>query len=358
MTNNANRSELLEIKNPEVMSQLVTTYREGGLVPFLGSGMSMGVCASWSDMLIGLLDALELPELKKKVIKATANSQDTGILYRVADELIVHLESRPFEDWACIYRKSLRYKQKKCNVPDQTKELTNIFFPLVITTNYDDVYWMGMKQRWMEMKQQKKQPMPLPKVLGRDRQDCHEVLSSLDSGLEPLLWCIQGFFGGQLTKPECVVPNSQKREHLLRQVVLGHRQYQRAINDDHNFRRAFAEVYRRRSLLFLGSGISEPYLINLFSEIRHHYGSNRRPHFAFVKRDRNKEDDYRFMELRLGIVPILYDCHDELPNELKSLAHEIRGINRPVSKMKEINCQISRTNFNPIEVEIINEGCA
>ena len=332
------------------MSQLVTTYRDGDLVPFLGSGMSMGVCASWSDMLIGLLDPLELSELKKKVTKAIVNSQDSGILYRVADELIVHLEARPFKDWACIYRKSLRYKQKKCNVPpDQTKELTNIFFPLVITTNYDDVYWMGMKQ-------QNKQLMPPPKVLGRDRQDCHEVLSSLDSDLEPLLWCIQGFFGGQLTKPECVVPNSRKREQLLRQVVLGHRQYQRAINDDHNFRRAFAEVYRRRSLLFLGSGISEPYLINLFSEIRHHYGSNRRPHFAFVKRDGNKEDDYRFMELRLGIVPILYDCHDELPNVLKLLAHEIRGIHRPVSKMKGMNYQISRTKFNPIEVKITNKG--
>ena len=45
-----------------------------------------------------------------------------------------------------------------------------------------------------------------------------------------------------------------RAHELAGQVVAGHQQYQNAINAHAHFRRAFAEVFRRRSLLFLGSG--------------------------------------------------------------------------------------------------------
>ena len=302
-----------QLKFEDALPQLVTAYREGVLVPFLGSGMSMGVCASWRDMLIGLLKQLKLRVPKKL---ETGKTHDSKLLYRVADEVIGPLEAQPLKKRAKIYRAGLSYGRSTKDIPSQTKALAGAFWPLVITTNYDDVYWKATP---------KGRQNPAPTVLGRDRRDCHEVLSSLDSGLEPLLWCIQGFVGGQkLAKPKDIVRNRQKREQLLREVVLGYQQYQRATNDAPHFRRAFAEVCRRRSLLFLGSGITEDYLLNLFSEIRHHHGPSRRPHFALVKKDDCREDEYRFMELRLGIVPILYEDHTDLPKWLKMFTDEIR----------------------------------
>ena len=44
---------------------------------------------------------------------------------------------------------------------------------------------------------------------------------------------------------------------------MGHDEYRRVTYRDIHFRRAFAEVFRHRSLLFLGSGIRETYLQEL-----------------------------------------------------------------------------------------------
>ncbi len=340
-----------QLKFEDALPQLVTAYREGILVPFLGSGMSMGVCTSWHDMLIGLLKKLDLkvPDDLK-----TDKAHDSKSLYRVADEVIGPLEAQPLKKRAKIYRAGLSYGRFTKDIPSQTKALAGAFWPLVITTNYDDVYWKATPKGGQN---------PAPTVLGRDRRDCHEVLSSLDLGLEPLLWCIQGFVGGQLAKPKDVVRNRQKRERLLREVVIGHQQYQRATNDAPHFRRAFAEVCRRRSLLFLGSGITEDYLINLFSEIRHHHGPSRRPHFALLQKDDHREDEYRFMELRLGIVPILYEDenHSEIPEWLKMFADEVRKPPfepnknktwKPSSQMIAANYRIGKGDGSHIDLEI------
>ena len=344
-----------QLKFEDALPQLVTAYREGVLVPFLGSGMSMGVCTNWRNMLIGLHKRLEL-DVPDDL--GSDKTLDDRALYRIADELIGPLEARPLDDRADIYRCAL---QEPCLAgvpcpdrvpPSQTGALAQVFWPLVITTNYDDVYWKAVHCR---------APDAVPVVLGRDRRDCHEVLSSLDSGLESFLWCIQGFVGDQLAKPKDVVRNCQKRDQLLDQVVLGHRQYQRVTNDALHFRRAFAEVCRRRSLLFLGSGITEDYLLNLFSEIRHHHGPSRRPHFALLKRNDDRKTDYRFMELQLGIVPILYEAHSELPEWLKVFADEVRKpcwkpdkgkTWNPPSQMTTANYSIGRKDNNHISLEI------
>jgi hypothetical protein len=43
-------------------------------------------------------------------------------------------------------------------------------------------------------------------------------------------------------------------------------------------------VFRQRSLLFLGSGLAEPYLLDLFSQIIELYGPSSSPHFAIASR--------------------------------------------------------------------------
>jgi hypothetical protein len=164
-------------------------------------------------------------------------------------------------------------------------------------------------------------PAIVPGILGRSREDCHLVLRSLDETTPPILWALQGFLGGQVEKElEKVISDSVKRYELASQLVVGHQQYQRAINAEGHFRRAFAEVFRRRSLLFLGSGLLEDYLVNLFSEILHNQGSGPYPHFALLNiRDRERFDS-SFLQTRLGIVPVFYDNHNQLPEYLNEFS--------------------------------------
>jgi hypothetical protein len=184
---------------------------------------------------------------------------------------------------------------------------------LVLTTNYDDLYCAAALSATRVA------------VLGRHLADCHRILRSLDEHGEPLLWALQGFVGGQRMKPEEIVPDAAQRRSLADQVVAGHQQYQRAVNAEAHFRRAFGEVFRRRSLLFLGSGVLEDYFVNLFSEVMHHYGPGRYPHFAMLPSKQRERFDPSFLQARLGIVPVFYDFYDELPDHLNRLAALVRN---------------------------------
>jgi hypothetical protein len=141
---------------------------------------------------------------------------------------------------------------------------------------------------------------------------------------------LQGFLGGQAEAPEALIPSERRRIELAGQVVAGHQQYQNAINAQPQFRRAFAEVLHRRSLLFLGSGILEDYLVNLFGEIAHHYGPGPHPHFALFPKDRQDSLDASFLQTRLGIIPVFYEHpsgrhYEALPGLLERFADAVSG---------------------------------
>jgi len=102
-------------------------------------------------------------------------------------------------------------------------------------------------------------------------------------------------------------------------VVVGHYHYQRVINTEPHFRRAFADVFRRRSFLFLGSGLKEDYLVNLFSEILLTFGAGSLPHYAMFT-EKEAEGHADFLQSRLNVTPIVYKDHKDLPEYLKQLA--------------------------------------
>jgi hypothetical protein len=111
--------------------------------------------------------------------------------------------------------------------------------------------------------------------------------------------------------------------------VVGHGEYRRVTNLEPQFRRCFAEVFRQRSFLFLGSSLSEEYFLNLFGEILEIYGSNPWPHFAFA---RQGETDARFLLERMNISVCEHRDHDELPGMLDELEKSINGSRcRPTS---------------------------
>jgi SIR2-like domain len=328
----------------DILSHLSMLQRRGLLVPFIGSGMSLPACRSWQPFVVGLADAVGTPvpgELQisnksgkffsdvenagieiPKELKAAQNANQAVLLVRLADQVMEALRPLPFTHRCRLLNEALTEKPGPAPIPSQTMALAQIAWPLVVTTNYDDLYWYAANAS--APKAGHVQSFR-PDIVGRSLNDCHRVLESLAMNSPRLLWALQGFVGGQAGKAEESIADSHRRDELARQVVLGHQQYQAVINGEPHFRRAFAEVLRRRSLLFIGSGLLEDYIVNLLSEIVHHHGIGPLPHYSLFHKDKQNLFDSGFLERRLGIVPIFYDSYDDLPKFLSDLAAVAKG---------------------------------
>ncbi|HJQ68070.1 MAG TPA: SIR2 family protein [Blastocatellia bacterium] len=295
----------------DILPHIATLYRRSLLVPFIGSGMSLPACTSWAEFLRKLALEASVEEVSKK-LSAKKKRIEPSVLSRLADETVSALRPLPYEQRSAKYRRALVAcnPDETASPPPQSEALAQCYWPLVLTTNYDDLYWSAASKNWGP-----------PLVLGRRLEDCYQVLRSLDEPTPPVLWALQGFLGGQSEKrSDVIVGDAKRRRGLIDQLVVGHQQYQRVINAEEHFRRAFAEVFRRRSLLFLGSGLLEDYLVNLFGEIIHYHGPGPHPHFALLWKKDAKRFDPWFLQNRLGIVPVFYKDHSELPAYLEELA--------------------------------------
>jgi hypothetical protein len=135
-------------------------------------------------------------------------------------------------------------------------------------------------------------------VLGRSRTDCQAVVASLTTPARPILWALQGFLGGD-----------QDRRDLRSEIVLGYEQYREATFNNNDFRAAFIEVFRNRSLMFLGSGLSEEYFRGLFGESLLRLGPGHQAHFALVNQEQVQSGEVNpwFLHTRLNIVVLTYD---------------------------------------------------
>ncbi|HEX8436263.1 SIR2 family protein [Archangium sp.] len=303
----------------DILPHLVDGYRRGVLVPFIGSGMSRPVCTDWLSFLVKLADeaGVEVPESLRT---GTFERFIPSDLYRLADKAVHRLRPRNVEERANAYRRALRARGGSTGpdpIPPQTEALARLPWPLVLTTNYDDLVVQSSRVRHANA------GLGATEVLGRSVEDCHKVIRSLDAPSQPILWAVQGFLGGQAAPPEESVPESRRRDELVDQLVVGHQQYQNATNAQPHFRRAFAEVFHRRSFLFLGSSVLEDYLVNLFGEITHHYGPGPHPHFALLPGKQRQAFDPQFLQTRLGVVPIFYEDYSAIPEWLGALSERL-----------------------------------
>ena len=277
----------------------------GKLVPFVGAGLSRPLCRGWTQF----LDALN-GELGFKGGTVAGRSPDQ--LYRIADRAASALRLRSVADRSSIIRRALTASDQAAQPPPQAVALARGHWPLVISTNYDDVFRAARAPDRAPME-----------VRGRGPQDCEFVVRSMDSIHLPILWCIQGFVGGPLPpRPDHGPPPPASPAALLDQIVIGHHQYQLAANQSPAFRRAFAEVYRRRSLVFVGSGLAESYFVNLISEVVLNFGPNLHSHFALFSAAEMKRSqiDPDFLQMRLGVTAVVYgQTHAALPPALDRL---------------------------------------
>lgn len=337
---------------------LVSSYQRGGLVPFLGSGMSYPVCVSWPAL---------VTNLEKQASGQSSRTDDDGPddLVRRANAAVGALKLRGREAFEDAVSKALGGDFSK--LPPATEELARLYWPLVLTTNYDDLF----RVEWNDVHGSERSL----EVLGRHPRDCQRVLEALHAPMPPCLWALQGFIGGQHQEIEersgllrrfitglkrgparsreafrlaerHLLPDEKplllqlfqgrtaldrlrlkleeaqnllggKRAELRSQLVVGHEEYRRVTYLEPVFRRAFAEVYRSRSLLFLGSGLAEQYLLNLFSEVLETFGPNPVPHYAFMKKGEIK--DLEFLRSRFNTFVVEFDEFAQLPEWLRRL---------------------------------------
>ena len=283
------------------LPRLVTAHDQGVLVPFLGAGMSRDTCPDWKTLVTSL-------EAQSGVPVAGGALDEPADLVRRANRAVRVLKRR---EQGAGFPGALRHAlyagcpPSELPIPAQTAALARIWWPLVMSTNYDDlfatVYEKGLGSA----------PETLA-VVGRSAQDCQQVLSSLSSTMTgSLLWALQGY----LPRNEVAALRPLEDE-----LVVGHEEYRRVTHTALHFRRAFGEVFRRRSLLFLGSSLSEAYLLDLFGEVLEFSGANPLPHYAMV---REGSVDTDFLRSRFNIIALEFGGYPELPGWLDRLGEAI-----------------------------------
>ncbi len=276
--------------------------REAGrLVPFVGAGLSRPYSRRWPDFIAELFEGFG----ESSPIKISDDDPET--LYRAADRVAAWLRLKPANNRRDRLEDALRDPSAQM-LPAQAEALGAGAWPLIITTNYDDVVSQAVKKGRDRD----------PHILGRSAQDCAQVVRSLETLEDPIVWYIQGRVAPVAGKDE--LPGRS----LLDEMVIGSNQYQQAINASPAFRRAFSEVYRRKSLVFIGSGLAESYFVNLISEVLFSLGPSNQPHFALFSDEDLGRVDPEFLAVRLGITPVRYgSSHNDLPSALAALSGNV-----------------------------------
>lgn len=171
-------STLQQVTFEEILPLLASTYESGRLVPFIGAGMGRNKLAGWEGFVRNLEIGARLPlsdehpeiRAQRAVAKIRNSKNENGLL----DFVRRALQGEKFDDpW----------------IPAQTSALAAIYWPLTVSTNYDDLFINACRKS--------SEITPEPTVLGRSARDCKRVMSALVIPFDrEIIWHIQGFLGG------------------------------------------------------------------------------------------------------------------------------------------------------------------
>jgi hypothetical protein len=276
-----------------VLPRLVCAYEQGRLVPFVGAGLSFPACRLWQPF----VDQLE----KQAELESAVEDDRPDSLVMRANRAIGRLRALGPAVLAEKVRAALF--NEKPELPPQTAALCRLCWPIVLTTNYDDCLFTALGAAHQDIRMI---------IRGRKADHAQYVLNALYEPADPILWALQGYLGGPFTK--------KPSDELATEIVVGHEEYRKVAHAEPHFRRAFAEVFRSRSMLFIGSGLREPYFREMFSEILEIYGPCKQPHYAFVKKG---ELDPQFMATRFQTFVLEYEDHTAVQQWLNELADAV-----------------------------------
>jgi hypothetical protein len=324
----------------QILPLLASCYETGQLVPFIGAGMSRNKFADWTGFVANLEKVPGVEPSSERRTEVRAQRAATAIR-----------NSHTEDEFWNIISTALREKDYEGpQIPPQTEALAGIYWPLTISTNYDHLLYCACHKAFDDR-------LP-PMVLGRSADDCKQLMSLLLSPFDrEVIWHIQGFLGEEC--PGCHTRLNRARLAQLRsELVIGHEEYRRAANTAIHFRRCFAEVFRSRSFLFLGSSISEDYFLNLFGETLELCGPSPVPHFAFVQKD---SIDARFLAEEMNIIVCEYDTHDRLTEWLAALKDMVNNTNCRISRLcvqLEERSSLEIAPFAHLPLPEANSDCA
>ncbi|MBX7208556.1 MAG: SIR2 family protein [Verrucomicrobiaceae bacterium] len=268
------------------LPRLVAEYDRGRLVPFVGAGISAPNCALWGEFIFNLEKEAGMRNTSERY---KANEDGSSRLIQRAARAVRKIRHSPSIDFAEAVRRSLVPACKSTSPPPATSALASIPWPLILTTNYDDLLLSEINSRVKNS-----ESFDRMQVCGRGRSDSERIVNSLHSPDQPLLWAIQGFVGGQASQSFTDQPfHRGDLSELASQLVVGHEEYRREAFRSHGFRRAFSDVYRNRTFLFVGSGLSEGYFENLFDETIELLGVVPHNHFAIVEEGKLNRETVR-----------------------------------------------------------------
>ncbi|OYT92274.1 MAG: hypothetical protein CFE43_09320 [Burkholderiales bacterium PBB3] len=271
----------------EGIDHLRAGYRRGLLVPFVGAGLSAPRMRGW----LSLVKALAA-EADVKDLKLPENPTDQHLI--LASERVVWQAKARGLSLGNLMAKCL--PGTECDhaaTPAATAALASVWWPLVLSTNYDRLFLDAFNAMHHDGK--RKHDGDRMVALGRGADDSHTVLQSLNQPYRPLLWALQGFLG-----------QSMHGADLQREIVLGFEQYRRATFENAAFRSSFAELFRSRSFFFVGSGLSEEYFKGLFGESIVRLGVHQHAHCALINESDLALDTPWFLHTRLNIVALTY----------------------------------------------------
>jgi len=302
---------------------LRATYDRGRLVPFIGSGMSRPLCTDWRGFVAGL-------ERKAGIrIHPHSRHHATEKLTERALDALQLLRQRGVPVSQAISESI--YCRDVASIPENTLALAETYWGLVCTTNYDDVYLRARASVWRDQKEREgktdinARQWPSIRVLGRSEDDCRFVLQNLAFPVQQCLWALQGFLAPTTEDSRRIVDATLQPPDLLEsELVVGHSEYRKVSYRAPHFRRAFAELYRTRTFLFLGSGLTEEYFRALFDEIIELSGPPIRPHHAFIEEGTLDAD---FMQREYHIICHCYPArkHETVTQWLRLLSKYLQG---------------------------------
>lgn len=260
-------------RNKKRFDDLCATLKNGQLIPFVGSGMSVPYgLLPWSKFLRNIRPDSSMPEQVLEDLLAHCEYEEA------AERLATTMPNRLFDE---RIEHDLRI-DKPDMICGAVVFLPALFDKLVLTTNLDDLLEQMYKLRKLSFSH----------VLVGDNIKEYRQIKAIS---ERVLLKFHG---------DC-----RSREGR----VLGKTEYEKAYCSDSPIREELKTIYRNHSILYLGCSLGHDRTVRLLEEVANS-DSNMPKHYAFLKLP-NNTDTLQLREHFLtscDVFPIWYtDDHDE-----------------------------------------------
>jgi SIR2-like domain len=251
-----------------IPKSLVEAVREHRVVPFVGAGVSVGVkqglFPAWKSLLEGLAGYMEEERVDEREVKRVR-----GLV--MADELVLAAEAAHRALGPYLFHGYLRTHYRRQRPGDANLDVVRGIWalrpPLVITTNYDSVlHWGGPAE---------------VQIVGNDQHEELALLGEDASSDWPWIWHLHGTIERMAT------------------VILAGRDYKRLYEKDErnrvaSYERALFELQKTlasRSLLYIGFGLTDPYVLEQIAHVLELSRGNVAPSYALMKQGQGNRGD-------------------------------------------------------------------